>query len=320
MAYSENPLPDNLYQKEEQLAREEMRARRRSWIKSHITAIYIGVGLLLAAAIFFGIKWYNDSTNPVSRFVGSSGKTLGTSFSFVVSAEKNGTPVMTYYGSAEFNASAHSVTAVYDADYNDYTYRGVLYTDASRSYRGNCYRGQWTVTDCTERVQEYFDFFSDYRKGSFDSGSFLRFTGLNHYLNAEETDEFMQTVKSRLSTDSAVATVITSHEGDVTVYNYDINLKEMLNLIRYQGASVFFTSTDYNAFIARLDANLEAVDAAKCSLSFTVNGSGYLSDLHIGIDTGVNLYTLRFSMDEFGSAAPLVPEEFLTAAEQLNAD
>ena len=124
----------------------------------------------------------------------------------------------------------------------------------------------------------------------------------------------MGTVKSRLSTDSAIAKITTTREDGNTTYHYDIDLKEFFNLIRSQGAPIFYTSPDYNRFIARLDANAEAIENAACTLEFTINSSGYLSVLNLSIDTGENVYTINAVMDQFGSASPEVPDDFYEAA------
>ena len=222
--------------------------------------------------------------------------------------------MMTYRGAAKINPSAQSVVIAYDADCKEYTYTNVVYTNGAISYKGNYYNGQWTLSNCTERVQEFFDFYTDYRKGDFDSGSFLRFTELNNLLNSYEFDKFMDTVRSRLSTDSPVATITSSREGDTAVYHYDLNVKELFELIRNQGASIFYTSPDYNNFVARLNANSENIDKASGSLDFTVNGSGYMSSLALRIDTGSDTYDIRAKMDNFGSAEPDVPDAFYEEA------
>ena len=314
MAYNENPNPENLMQKEIEIIEEEIRQRRKTWIRSHMTMFYIIAGVILAAAIFFGIKWYQDSHNPISRFISASGKNLGTSFSFHITAEKNGETMMTYDGAIRINPSAQSVELAYDADYGDYSYRNAVYTNGAISYKGNYYNGQWTLSNCTERVQEYFDFYNDYKNGVFDGGSFLRFTGLNNYLYAAELNRFMDTVKGRLSSDSSIARITSSTDGGDTTYHYDVNLSELFELIRSQGAPVFYTSPDYNRFVAQIEANTENLEAASSWFEFTVNGSGYMSMLRLSIDTGKDTYNIDIRMDDFGSTEPDIPDDFYEAA------
>ena len=314
MAYNENPNAENLLEKEIEIIEEEMRQRRKSWLRSHMTAFYIIAGILIAVLVFFGIKWYNDSHSPISRFVSASGKNLGSSFSFHVTAQKNDEVMMTYDGKMKANSSDQTISIAYDAAYSDYSYQNIVYTSGARSYKGNLYQNQWVISECTERVQEFFDFYKDYRGGRFDGGSFLRFTGMNSVLYAQELEIFMDTVKSRLSTDSAIAKITTTRADGNTIYHYDISLKELFNLIRSQGAPIFYTSPDYNRFVARLDSNVENIDKAACTLDFTINSSGYLSDLILSVNTGENTYTIRAEMDQFGEAEPAIPDEFFEAA------
>lgn len=315
LAYNENPHAENLYEKEAELFEEEMRRERKSWLRYHMTAIYIIGGILIAVAVFFIIKHYNDSNNPMSRFISASGKDLGSSFSFRVTAEKNGDVMMTYDGMLKTDPSAHTVTAAYNGAYSDYSYTNVIYTKGSKAYKGNLYHNQWVVGDCSEQVNEFFDFYSDYKNGDFDGGSFLRFTKLNRYLNAEEFTEFMDTVRSRLSADSDIAKITTSHDDGDTLYHYDISLKGLLGLIREQGASIFFSSLGYDSFVSLIDANTGNIDKAVCSFDYTINSSGYLSALEISIGTGENTYTVRAFMDHFGSAEPVIPDDFFEAAD-----
>lgn len=320
MPYNENPNPENLLEKEIEIIEEEMRQRRKSWLRSHMTAFYIVAGIVIAALVFLGIKWYNDSHNPVSRFVNASAKNLGTSFSFRVSAEKNGETVMSYDGAAEFSPSAQTVSIAYDADYGNYTFNNVVYTNGTITYKGNCYNNVWSVADCTERTQEYFDFYGDYKNGSFDGGAFTRFTNMNSFLYAKELEKFMDTLKSRLSTDSAIAKITTTRDGGTTTYHYDVSLKELFNLVRSQGAPIFYTSPDYNLFIGRLDVNAENIEKAACTFDFTVNSSGYLSEMILNIDTGANSYTICATFDDFGSARAAIPDDFFEAAELVKPD
>lgn len=314
MAYNENPNAENLLEKEIEIIEEEMRQRRKSWLRSHMTAIYIVGGLIIALLVFVGIKWYNDSHNPISRFVSASGKNLGTSFNFHITAEKNDEVVMSYDGAIRINPSAQTVTAAYDADYSTYSYTNVIYTNGKISYKGNRYHNQWVVSECTDRVQEYFDFYNDYKNGVFDGGSFLRFTGLNNLLYSQELDNFMDTVKSRLSADSAIAKITTTRADGSTTYHYDVNLGELLDLIRTQGAPIFYTSPDYNHFVSLLEVNAENIDSASCFFDFTINSSGYLTMLTISVDTGENTFTITAGMDSFGEATPEIPDNFYDAA------
>ena len=319
MAYNENPDTENQLRKESEMIEEEIRLNRKSWLFSHMTAIYIIVGALIAAAVFFGIRIYNDSTNPVSRFIGSTSKNLGSSFSFEITAKKNGETMMTYSGSMKADPSKQNVFIEYDASYSDfsrYDYKNVIYSDdkTDKTYKGNFYNGQWTIVDRTDRVNEYFDFFNDWKNKNFDSGSFLRFTGLNSSLDSIELSRFVDALKGRLSTDSAIAGITVSADDGYTTYDYDIDLEALFDFICDKGASVFLTSDGYNDFKAKIEANVENIEKANCRLSFTVDPSGYMSGFGYEINTGNDVYTTSCSMDGFSSSEPDIPEDFFTAA------
>ena len=310
MAYNENPNPVNLRKQEIEMIAEEMREERRSWIRSNITFIYILAGVLIAVLIFVAIRVYNDSSNPVSRFVSSSGKNLGSSFTFDISAEKNGVTEMNYKGAMKTDTAKQGVAIEYTADYNDYGYRNVVYTNGAVSYKGIYYDEEWRVIDCTERVQEFFDFYNDYKGGGFDGGSFLRFTGLNNRIYSIELNKFMNTLRSRFATDSSVATVITEHDGKDTKYHYEVNLNGLLKLIRENAAPVFYTLPDYNRFLNKLEANADRIKASRCHIDFTENAAGNMTELTLLIDTASDEYRIICKFDDFGRTEPDIPDEF----------
>ena len=311
MAYNENPNPENLKKQEIELIAEEMREQRRSWVRSNITFIYIAAGVLVALLVFLLIRVYNNNTNPISRFISSSGKNLGSSYTFEVTAEKNGETQMSFSGAMKTNTGSQGVDIEYTADYSNYSYQNVVYTNGAVSYKGNYYDGQWTITDCSEKVQEFFDFYNDYKNGKFDGGSFLRFSGLNNRIYSIELNKFMDTIRSRLATDSSIAAITSTKSGKDTMYHYDINLEGLLKLIRERGAPVFYTLPDYNRFLNKLEANVERIQRSKCSIDFTVNSAGNMTDFVLLIDTATDEYKIICKFDNFGRTEPEIPEEFL---------
>ena len=283
-----------------------------------MTMIYAAAGILIAVLIFVGIRVYNNSFNPVSRFVNSSGKLMGSSFNFDITAELNETPVMRFNGAMTVKPSKKAVVIDYDADYTEYSYRNVVCTDGSSgdtlSYKGNFYNGQWTVTDCTDMVQEFFDFYVDYRAGRFDGGSFLRFTGMNNKLNASELESFINTIKKRLSTDSEVASITSTYENGYATYDYIINIENAMDFIKSDGASVFYSSPEYNRFVERVEANADSINASAMEFSFTVDPSGYLSAMTLSVKAPEDVYEIRCQFSDFGREEPKLPDSFYSAA------
>ena len=312
LAYEQRAIDRRLSEMEDiqaTIARE-----RKEWFMRNRMIIMMIAGILAVALIFVGIKIYNDSHNPMSRFVRASAKNLGTSFSFNIVAEKNGDLMLHYTGSAQFDTDRQRVAVIYDADCVEYQYRNVIYTDDQTTYKGNYYNGQWTLSDCTEKVQNYFDFYKDYRSGRFDGGAFLRFFELNAAYSAQETEQFVKLVTDRMSTDSSIATFTTASDEKGTTYRYEVEPEALCDLIINQGASVFFRSSDYNLFVKKADANRARLAASDCRLSFTISPSGYLSILEVEIITPDGSYTVKCLMGNFGSNKPDISDDFYEAA------
>lgn len=293
---------------------ETISRERREWFMRNRMIIMILAGILAVGLIFLGIKVYNDSHNPMSRFIKASANNLSTSFSFNLTAEKNGASMLHYTGTAQLDPDRQRVSITYDADCVDYQYRNVIYTDDQTTFKGNYYNGQWTLSDSTERVQNYFDFYKDYRTGKFDGGAFLRFFALTSKYSATDTEQFINLLMDRLSTDSNIAKYTTVNDDKGTTYRYEVDPEALCDLIINQGASTFFRSTDYNDFVKKVDANRARIAASECAFSFTVSPSGYLSILEFEIMTPDGSYTVKCLMGNFGNKKPDISDDFYEAA------
>ena len=290
---------------EDAIARE-----RREWFRRYRILLIVILSVIVVALIFIGIKFFNDYHNPMSTFIRASGNNLGSSFHFTVTTEKNHSAVMAYTGDIKVEMDEQRVTARYDADYRDYRYTNVIYTDGKTTYLGNYYNNQWTPDDCTARVHDFFDFYTDYRRGKLDVGSFLRFFDKNGDFSSEESQSFVDLVRERLSTDSDITKISTIKSSDAVTYRYDIDFEELINLIVNKGASMFIRSSDYDAFVKKVDLNRENIASAQCTVTYTVTNEEYLSRLDIEMTTPSGNSAVRIEMSDFNSAEPQIPDDF----------
>lgn len=297
-----------------ELEREDERpiSWRRMWLRDHMKAIYIGAAVLLIVAVFFGIRIYNNATHPLTKFMSASSKNFNASFHFDLEAQKDGKTVMKYDGNYRADASKLDISVLYDADYGKYTYQGVVYTDGEY-FGGNCYDGKWRIRNCSEKALNFFDFNTDYKKGSFDGASFLRFTDLTDRYSADELDSFMKLFKSRMDGNSTLAKVTIAESGDQKTYTYDVDMGDFFDLVRDKGASIFFSALDYDAFCAMYKLDEKSVDNASCQFTFTINGGGWLKEFSLTFSVGGEDYAVACTMDDFGTAEVLIPKEVYDA-------
>lgn len=285
----------------------------RSFIKRNRGLLSILAGVLVVALVFFSINWYNGRNNPISRMVASCAKDLGGSFRFEVHTAKNGEDVMAYEGVFSADTGAHTVTVCYDASYPDYAYTAVIDTDEGVCTKGVYYQGKWMTEDVTQKLQDYYDFYADYRGGAFDSASFLRFTGLTSDYSPGPLDAFVKTLCSKIVSDKKFATVTTAKSEAGTTYTIDISPQAFFELIRDEGASIFFRSSDYDNFCMQYELGQDQIEDASCTLTFTVDSDGYLSELSFLNVIGGERYEVRCSMSEFGTAEAKIPDGFYAA-------
>lgn len=300
--------------READIIAEEKAEYRREWIRSHITYIFAAIAVVVVGLVVLFISLYNQNSSPISRLMSASAKDFSVPFEFSVELSKDDKPVMSYKGSADIDDHKHSIKVAYDADYTDYSYKGIVYSDDAKAVRGFYYKDKWTVRDCEDKINYYFDFAKDYKNGDFDTGSFLRFTDLTSKYNAKELDAYIDTIKDKFVSDSSVAKANAQNTEKGTEYSYDVDLNALFDAIVSDGASIFNNAEDYNAFKEKYELNKKNLSDADCKIAFTIDQQGYLTELTVRVATAENSYSMNCSMSNFNLAVTEIPVEFLETA------
>lgn len=301
--------------REMDIIEEALAIRRRDWIKTHSSYIFGVIGLIVVGLIVFGIYMYFQNTNPLSQFVGSISKNFSSSFHFDIKVTEDDEAVMSYVGDITLNRGRRDIKALYEADYNRYTYVGAVYSHNKYAVQGSLYDEKWTTHNCSDTAQDFFEFDKAFRAGGFDGGAFLRFTGLTSDCSTRELNVMADLLKKRLSTDSSIATITTEKVENGARYFYEIDLYELFMLIKEDGASVFYRATDYEKFVALFDANKSIIESARCTFSFVVDSGGHMSELNMSIFANGHSYGLSCEMSGFSKTEVNLPKEFLKAAQ-----
>ena len=307
--------------KESEILTELKTEYRRRWIREHLTLIFIAVALVIVGLVFLIIHLYNQDTNPINRLMSASAKDFEVPFDFEVALTEDDKPVMSYKGSVDSDSRNHKAEIVYEADYNEYTFKGAVYADPNLAVKGFYYDKKWTVRDCEERISNFFDFDGDLRRGEFDAGSLLRFTDLTSHYSSKELNKFFKEVKEKLASDSPVAKFTTEKNDDGTVYRYDVSPVEAFDMISTDGASLFYSADEYNWFREKLERNREVIEDAGCVITYTINKDGYLTNFDITVSYSGHSYGMVCDMSGFGNTKVELDPEFLekvtaTLAEQ----
>lgn len=305
--------------RESEIMAEERREYIKQWLIRHRVHIFFVVALLAVAAIVTGVIMYQDNSNPVARLIKASAKNFETPCSFEMTLSKDGEDVMKYNGVADIDRSSQQIRILYDAKYQNYGYTSATLADGKMFVGGSLYDGKWRVSDCEEKVRDFFDFDTDIVKGKIDAGALLRFFDLNTMYSSTEMQKFLDSLSSRLAVSSELAEVnYESIEGGAR-YTFDINVDSFFAMLDREGAPVFNRAEDYNDFKARYQNNSDVIKAAKCKLSYTISDSGNLSSLSAEMKVNGESYSMKLGFSGFGAARPELPEEFLAQAEKLSA-
>lgn len=297
--------------REKDIVDEALAIHRREWFKSHLSIFFAVIGVILVALIGVLILMHFQNNNPFSIFSSALYKDFGTPFAYQVAVSEDDDTVMSYTGTIEVDRSRHTIKALYRADYNTYSYTGAVCSDEKVGVSGNLFNETWTTHDCKEMAQNFFDFDADFRYGSIDCGAFMRFTGLTSDYSIQESAKFFKVVKERLTTDSALAVITTETTEEQTRYHYDVDLYSFLELVKENGAPIFFRSSDYDSFCLKFDCNKEWLASAKCTIEYVVNADGYMTSFDAAVVTPEKKFALSCTMSDFGAAQTKLPDEFM---------
>ena len=293
---------------------------RRRWVREHLTLIFIAVGLVAVGLVFLGIHFYNRDTNPVNRLLSASAKDFSVPFDFEVVLTEDDKPVMSYKGSVDADSRSRKAQIVYDADYNDYTYKGAVFVDSNIAAKGFYYKDEWTVRDCHERISDFFDFDSALRKGELDTGALLRFTGLTSHYSSSELSKFFKTVREKLASDSPIAKITTEKKDNSTFYRYDVGPAEVFDTISREGASLFYSADEYYSFKEKFESGKDGLDGSECVMTYTINKDGYLADFDITVSYSGHSFGMSCDMSGFGFAKAEIEQKFLEKAGEAFAE
>ena len=287
---------------------------RPSWVKEHVPAVIVGTAVIIIAAVIGVIFFMMQKNSPINKFVSASSKTTDASFSFRMEAKYNNNSVMRYEGDVSADDKQQRVEIIYDADMGGYEYTNVIYTKDGLSYSGNYYNGQWTVSDCSTQIRDFFDFYTDYKRGDFDAGSLLRFLNLTSEYSSLELENFWDTLNRKLSTNNAVSNLTVSDNANSSTYTYHPDLEELFDLIIENGGPVFFNASAYNNFTETVENSRDIIKNSDLMMGFTIDAQGYLTNIQFQLETAGDRYEVSCAFENIGGADREIPDDFFTAA------
>ena len=315
----ENPIDvsqPRALRKEMDVIEEALKIRRREWLKAHMIYIYAGIGIVIVTAIIIAIFVLFQSNNPMGQLTRSAAKNFGTSFDYHIELSEDDKTVMQYTGAISVDRGKRRMDSVYQADYNNYNFVSALSADEKSGKKGTFYKDKWTITDCSEKVQNFFDFDKSFCGGGFNGGAFLRFTGQTSNYSTRELERFVAKVKKQLTTDSTIATITTEKIDGATKYHYDIDLYTLMEMVVDDGASIFYRATSYDSFVTTFNENKNEIKNATFTIDYVIDASGYLNTFDVTMITPAKTFRLSCEMSNFGKAQVEIPDGFYNAVDQ----
>lgn len=284
------------------------------WHRRHPVLTVVIISAVILSLVVGGFVMFFRRSNPVSCFYSAAAQTFDAGCAFDTTAAFNGAEVMHYNGAMTMDRGAQSLRIALDAEVTDYSYRNVVYTDGKTSYLGNYYKGQWTVQDCSSRVLDFFDFYTDFRRHSFDAGSYLRFVDKTSEYNADELKAAVEKLLSKFANANDLTNLKVKSEDGATRYTYSLDIAAITTYLHDEGGPIFFSAEAFAAFRDKAEYNADTLSDAQVRLWFVVNDDGYMTECGMVIASNGQNYQLNTVFSEFGTAVPDIDEGFYSAA------
>ncbi len=290
-----------------------------SWISTHLPVVFAGIAVILIAVTAVIITMLVSKNTPVKQLMRAFSSSLDSSCSFHIDAQIDQKPVMTFDGAVKTDSRTREVQVSYDAVYPEYTYQGVILTQNGLSYKGNCLSGQWTVSDDTQNVLDFFDFYTDFQNGDFDTSSFLRYFGLTDQYSAIEFQKLINELLPRFSSSNSLSHLTIENNSDgSTTYSYAPDIKELIAVLSDSSAPVFSKSSDYEKFKKTVELNQKTIDSAVASMVFDIDQNRRMTSLKLQIKTEQTEYTFDITFSGFSNTNVAIPAGFYEAAHLEN--
>lgn len=280
--------------------------------------VFVITGLVLVALVVAIILIYNISNNSLRILVKSTSKSMECGgFDYRIVASIDGENCMEYDGTFALDLKDRSYTSVYHATYSEYEYDSVVYANAEKSYRGNCYGGKWNIEDYTASALDFMDFYKDFRKFKFDGSSAVRFAGLVEKFNARQfgktVNELMKDLsRSRNLRNVMHQTIRSDANGMVVTYTPD--MEKLYDMIISEIASSYTNANEYRELKKKIERNRENIRNAELHIVYKTNADDYLTDFSFTYKVDGKEYSLSMKLSNFNKVKPVVPDSFFVAA------
>lgn len=280
--------------------------------------IFVLVAVVLVVLIVGGMFYINFSNNSLKMFVDASSNNFDCgSFDYKVTASIDGVECQNFDGTMEFDLDNQYFLSSYHAVYSDYEYDAVAYAKGVDAYTGNFYDGQWVVESYTDRALDFFDFYRDYRKGEFDAGAAVRFTGTNTMFNAEHLGNAVDNIAKELSNPSTLNNVLCQSiesGDDYTTITFAPKMDEVCDIIMTHIGSAYTSANAYSEFKTRMNDSKDNLRSVVAVVSYTIDADGYLTDVVIDYTTNGQNFVININMSNFTTAKAQVVDGFYEAA------
>lgn len=280
--------------------------------------VFVVVALVLVAIIVCSMFFVNFSNNALKMFVKSSSQNFDCgSFDYNVTASINDAPYMDFVGSIEFDLDSQKIESAYHAVYEDYEYDAVVYGEGADAYRGNYYGGKWSVESYTDRALDFFDFYRDYRKGVFDAGAAVRFTGTNTKFNAEQLRLSVDSMLKEFQKTSTLSHVLHAQITDTpngTTVTFTPEMDKVLDIYLQYIGSAYTSANAYSEFKETIENSKQNFSNTVVLFTYTISNDGYLTDITLEYTVNGDKYVIDIKMSNFKQTEVVISEDFFVAA------
>lgn len=279
--------------------------------------VFVTAAVLLVLVVFAVIFFVNMSNNSFKTFAAASINNFESgSFEYHVTAGINDKTHMDYVGAIEFDLDTQMIESSYHATYEDYEYDSVTYAHGADAYSGSFYGGKWSVESYTNKALDFFSFYRSYKKGKFDAGSAVRFTGLNDTINAVQLENCVEYILKDLSGTYAQNNILcqsVENDDNGTTFTFTPKNDKVAEIILSNISPAFTSAKEFERFKNLIEGNSSNLANAQTVISFTINRDKYLTNIHLDHTVDSNCYQIDVEMSNFSNAQVDIPDSFMVA-------
>lgn len=293
-----------------------IKTRLLNWIKEHVQLSIIIAGIIAVVIVVVTVVLVALNNNPINNLVRATSRAVDSdSLEMKINIKYNDQDYMNADVKSKFNQREVMYYSVGDVKYTNYEYSSVTYSFGKKAYTGVKYKDEWHITDTKQKINDFYDFYKDFKNLKFDGNAYLSFTGKNGSYDPVELSKSIDRILTKLQFEmQGTMKCDKQSESGYTTYTFNPDVDKVLEIVKQNTASAFMNSDMYSDFVESYELNHD--NFAKCNviISYTQDERGRLTNFLYEVDSPEQKTSISIDLSGFGETQLEFPDDFFEAA------